>query len=398
MWICSPEGRAVIEQADAQLVAHPGDPLAASTSLRRLLPELAPELAAAALDQARLARLAADRYGIDAHALLLTRDGLEQATRPEVARLRAELLQQAGAQTVVDLTAGLGFDARALLSAGLTVIAVERDATTAAFLRVNAPAAEVVQADALEVATGLLARLQPTDVVFIDPARRSGRRTLDGSRAHPERDPERWSPPWSFVTSLADQGIRVCAKVAPGFAADLLPTGWCGIWTSVQRTMVEAMVCSWDIGAARTARAIGARVVDFASTAPCISSASALEQWLHEPDPSLVNAGLLDEFCAAHPSLARVDEQSTWLTSSADFTHAMLRSYEVRQELPNDVKGLRKSLNALGVGDLTIKCRGMGIDADAMRKQLRLFAGGPGTVVITTVQGQRTTVLVHDHR
>lgn len=398
MWIVSDRARSVIAQADAALAAHDDDTLRASAVLRRDHPELEGAQVAAAMEQATLARSAAARHGIDATGLLLTRDGLEQATRPVVAAQRAALIATHGAHRVLDLTAGLGLDARALVEAGLDVIAVERDPVAAALLRVNVPQARVVEADAHDVVGTLVAELAPNDVVFIDPARRSGRRTADGTRAHPERDPERWSPPWSFVTALAGTGVRVCAKVAPGLGPDRLPEGWCGVWTSVDRTMVEAMACSWDIGAQRTARAIGTTTASFAASGSVPVRVASVGAWLVDPDPSLVSAHLLDEWSIAHPEVMRIDATGTWLTADHEVRDPLVRSFAVIEQLPNDVKGMRRALIARGIGDLTVRGRGMGIDAQAWRRQLRLPAGAPGTVVIARAGGRRVSLLVHDHR
>jgi len=402
VWITSTDGFAARELAASILAAHPKDALAANSALRKLLPELATDQCAAVLDQAQLSQVAFVRYGIDASHLLLTRDGLEQATRPEVAQLRAQALVASGAKIVIDMSAGLGFDVRAFLQAGLQVIAIERDPVTAAYLRVNAPGAEVIEGDSLDFIDALLPQLTPSDVVFIDPARRSGQRTLDGSRAHPERDPERWSPPWSFVLGLAARNIRVCAKVAPGFSPIHLPPGWSGIWTTVNRDAVEAMLCSWTDGPSRTARMIeesplATTVVDFRANGAAEPVSTYMGTQIYEPDQSLINAQLLDDFCLELADLHRIDATSTWLTSDPTIDHPMLRGFEVAAELPNDTKALRKSLIALGIGDVTIKCRGMNLNADQLRKQLKLPAGKSATIVIAAALGTRVTLLVHHH-
>lgn len=397
MWITSQDGLAARQLASTALALNPKNALAANSALRKLLPGLASDHCAAALDQAQLGRLAFERYGIDASLLLLTRDGLEQATRPVVAELRAKSLVASGAKIVVDMSAGLGFDVRAFLDAGLQVIAIERDPVTAAYLRVNAPGAEVIEGDSLVLIDSLLPRLASTDVIFVDPARRSGRRTLDGSRAHPERDPERWSPPWSFVVGLSSRNVRVCAKVAPGFSPLHLPAGWSGTWTTVNRDAVEAMLCSWTDETSRTARMIDKSVVDYRANGSAQRMSAPIGSHLYEPDQSLINAQLLDDFCLEHPHLHRIDIGSTWLTSRLTVEHPMLRGFVVETELPNDTKSLRKALVSLGIGDVTIKCRGMNLNADQLRKELKLPAGKPATIIIATAADSRVTLLVHHH-
>ena len=395
MWITTNQGQQVRVAALAALNHAQGDALAANSGLRRQFPGIQPADISTALDQATLAILAFDRYGIDATDLLLTRDGLEQGTRPEIARLRALHIAGIGAKTVIDMSAGLGFDVRAMLDAGVRVIAIERDPTTAAYLRINAPQAKVIEGNSEQIIESLLPQLKANDVIFFDPARRSGRRTLDGSRAHPERDPERWSPAWSFVTSLAKRDVRICAKVAPGFSPALLPDGWSGIWTSLHREGIEAMVCSWQSQSVRTARMVDETVVNFFGTGLNYPGSTPVSTYLHEPDASLVNAQLLNDFCAMNLGLHRIDEDSTWLTSQDPVVHPMIRSYRVDEILPNDTKALRKALVALNIGDITIKSKGMNINTDAMRKKLKLPAGKPGTLIIATADKARVTLLVH---
>jgi SAM-dependent methyltransferase len=115
-----------------------------------------PELSAAALSQVALRRRARTKFGDAADELFLTRDGLEQATRPDLAAHHAARLRAAGATRVVDLGCGIGTDARAFADAGLEVLAVERDPATAAVARANlAGRAEVACADAEDAAARL---------------------------------------------------------------------------------------------------------------------------------------------------------------------------------------------------------------------------------------------------
>ncbi|MDO9485867.1 MAG: hypothetical protein Q7K25_07375 [Actinomycetota bacterium] len=395
-WITTAQGRAARAVAARLLAASPKDPLLAGTALRRELPDLAPDQAAVAIEQAQLSQLAHERYGIQAEQLLLTRDGLEQATRPEVAARRAAFLREQGARRVIDLTSGLGFDVRAFVAAGLEVTAVEKDALTAQYLRMNVPGAQVVHADATQIAASLIQSAGADTVIFLDPARRRGQRTADGSRAQSERDPQLWSPPWSFVTSLALGGRRVCVKLPPGFDPAQVPVGWSGIWTSMNREPVEAMLCSWSLDHARTALALGAFGSQFSSDGGAVTTTAALGQWLVEPDSCLIQAHLLDDFCSAHAPVHRVDQTGTWLSSTALVSHPMLRSYRVLDQLPNDTRALRKALQARDIGELTIKCRGMKINADSLRRELKLTKGQAATIVIARVEGTRSTLLVHE--
>ena len=391
-WLAGPEGAAAIAAA-GRLAGE--DPLAAATALRVQLPALSPARASAALTQAALRRTAAQRYGLDRPGLL-TRDGLEQATRPEIARIRAALIAAARPARVVDATAGLGFDTAGLVQAmdplGIPVIAIERDPEVATFLRANVPGAQVMEGDAIEVLPTL--HLGPTDLVFVDPARRDRRRSADGARAQPERDPERWSPPWSWVVSLASV-TRVCAKVSPGFAPDAVPADWCAQWTSWRRTPVEAFACSWP-ALPRSRRAMAADIdmaLDGDGLPP--TAIGAVGEWLHEVDPAVVAAGLVDDLIAQRTGMHRIDTRPYWLSGDAPAVDPLLRSYRVVQELPASPKGQRRALGDHGIGSVTVKTRGGRRDADRIRTELHLDgAGAEATIIVTDVDGRPAAYLV----
>jgi hypothetical protein len=64
--------------------------------------------------------------------------------------------------------------------------------------------------------------------------------------------------------------------------------------------------------------------------------------------------------------------------------------------MPFNVKALRGWLRDRGIDRLTIKKRGVSLDADALRKQLRLPPKGrtEATVVITRVRSQQVVLAV----
>ena len=376
--------------------AHPRDPLAAGAALRRELPDLDPALTASVLDQAHLRRLASARYGLQADDLLLTRDGLEQATRPEVAARRARLFRAAGATRVLDLTGGLGFDTRAFVAEGLEVTALESDAATAALLRHNAVGATVIHADATADGTlaALLLGLSPDDVVFVDPARRdpAGPRDLASARARAERDPARWSPPWPFVENIAHP--RIAAKVAPAFRP---PRHWHAEWVSVHRTVVECSLYSWP-AFAEPGRAVllcdGQEFVLPADDA-AVPVAAAVLGWLSEPDPAIVRAHAVGALVTRNPGLAAVDPLSGWLTSDVLPAQELgLRSYRLVADISGSVKGQRALLAAHGVRSLTVKSRDVDVEPRTVLRSLGVPEGVGHVLVMTRRAGRALTLLV----
>lgn len=385
-WLATPAGRQAIEAAGA----HGHDPLAAAAALRRDRPDLAPGQASAALEQAGLRRLAHERYGIDARRLLLTRAGLEQATRPQVAARRATLLRASGVRRVLDLTAGLGFDAAACAAAGLAVRALERDPVTAALCRHNWPQVEVVDADATDpgALAAELARLAPTDAVFADPARRDPDGPRDARlRAVPERDPARWAPPWPWLAALPHP--RVAAKVAPSLAA---PAGWHAEWSSVHRVVVECAVYSWPAFAEERRAVVwagGEAAVVPAGRSDLPAPADELGAWLHEPDPAVVKAGAVATLLAGHPRVRPLGPHSTWLTGPDEWPGPAARAFEVIGPLDGSVREQRRRLDGLAVAALTVKSRDTGVAPATVLRELGRREG-PGHVVVLTRMGDRS--------
>lgn len=387
-WLASPAAGPALAAARAALDDHPRDPLAAGTALRSTLPDLPAGRAAAVLDQAALNRRAVERgmTGSD-RPLLLTRDGLEAGTRPELARRRGRLLAASGATTVLDLTGGLGFDAAGCVAAGLAVTAVERDPAIAIMLAHNVPSATVLCGDAADLLPDLLSGLRPTDVVFADPARRdpSAARDPITARARPERDPERWSPPWSSI--LAVPHPRVAAKVAPGMEP---PEGWEAEWTSVERTVVECSLFSWPIsGHARRAVVLtrtGVTVVpgDPSRRPTVVDDADA---WLVEPDPAVLRAQAMGTL-ADEEGLSWLGEGSTWLTGPRASDSPALRSYLVLEALDGSSRRQRRRLAELGITGLTVKSRDVGLDPRDVRRSLGV-SEGPSHVLVMTRRDDR---------
>ena len=383
-WLASPESDAA--QSAATTAIATVDLVAAGTHLRRARPELSPTQASAALEQADLRQVASARYGIDASRLLLTRGGLEQGTRPEVASHRAALLRAAGATRVLDLTAGLGFDTSAFVAAGLEVTAVERDPVTARFLAHNCPGARIVHGDGMAVARELLKGLDESDVIFVDPARRDPAAPRDANlRARPERDPARWSPPWSVIAELPHP--RIAAKVAPSFSAD----GWHAEWVSVQRTVVECALYSWSVFADLRRAAIwtgsGMRILGSDDGAR-VRIAPRVGSWLHEPDPAIVRAGVVASLANSYEGLETVGESSTWLTSAGAIDDPVLRSYPVLAELVGSARDQRRLLDSLGIDSLTVKSRDVDVSPSTVLRELGRREGARH-VIVTTRRGGR---------
>lgn len=371
------------------------DPLTAVESLRREHPELGPDLSSAVIAQRSLSQEGIKRGLLPADGgWLVTATGLEQASRPAVAARRAAWLAATGARSVIDATAGIGMDAAAFAAAGMRVVAVERDPTTAALCAANLATLERVEpidvmcADSTEpgLLAGLVAELPAPVAVFIDPARRGPARPKDGSRAHPERDPERWSPPWSFVESLRANFEIVLAKTPGSFT----PGDWWSCeWVGVAEYVAECSVFSTTppgFLSPRQATLLSATSSSEPITLPARSD-GALEApigpaqaFLGEPHP--VFHRCLPVLCelGAH----RVHETSNWLTTDRlDSIGAIpgVRWYRVMDSA--SVNEMNRCAIQHGVHAVAIKCKESKTPLSVLRKKIALPDGDRHAVILT---------------
>ncbi|MEH0937446.1 THUMP-like domain-containing protein [Micromonospora psammae] len=374
-----------------------GDPLTAAAALRSA--GLPAGLAAAALTQAELRRRAVGKFGPAAAGMFFTRAGLEQATRRVVADRRAARLRAAGVRSLADLGCGLGADALAAARAGIRVYGVEADPVTAAMAAANAEAAGLAELFTVECGDATAFDVTRVDGVFCDPARRragTGRRIFD---------PKSYSPPWDFVTGLAERVPHTVVKVAPGLDHALIPAGAEAEWVSVDGDLVEAAL--WCGRLAETPRratllregppvdAAGTREASahqLAGSGDAEAPVGPVRRYLLDPDSAVVRAHLVAELAAdlggtlADPSIAYVYTDAPAATPFG-------RCLEVTDVLPFSLKRLRALLRERGVGRVEILKRGSALEPEKLRRDLRLAGGAGASLVLTRVAGAPTVLL-----
>lgn len=376
-WLVSAEAEPALAAAAAE--ADP-DSVAAAQRLRRTWE---PAQAAAALTQARLRRRAVTKFGSIAQRLFFTTDGLEQATRAEVARWRAQRFREAGVERVVDVGCGLGADAVAFAEAGLEVVALEADATTAVLAAANlADRGQVITADATcgDGLSVLQAHLAAGAAVFIDPARRTA-----AGRSWRVQD---FSPSWDFATDLL-AGNFGCIKGAPGLPPALIPAGAGATWVSHRGDLVEASI--WSSGPRQAVLLPGGAVLDADSGVPV--PVGEVERYLYEPDPAVLRSGASPRLAAllhAH----RLSPEVAYLSSSEIQPTPFAAGFEVLAVMPYSERELRAWVRREAIGVLEIKVRGLDVDPAVLRRRLKLSGPGSATVVLTpTSSGARALVV-----
>ncbi|MDI2034488.1 THUMP-like domain-containing protein [Paenarthrobacter nitroguajacolicus] len=359
-----------------------------------------PDLVAAVLTQSRLRTRAEAKFGEFARQMLFTQAGLEQATRLNVAARHAERFVQAGITHVADLGCGLGADSMAMASMDIAVTAVEMDETTAACAMINLmpfPHATVVHSDAVSV------DLEGIDGVWLDPARR----TTSTSGTKRIWDPEAFSPPLSFVESLAATGRAVGVKMGPGIPHDSVPSNCEAQWVSVGGDVTEATLWFNSVGRPgirRAALVIGAQGAaeitsgeDF-DGGP-VAAVGPVEGFLYEPDGALIRAGLVADV-AERLGGHLVDEHIAYICAPELHDTPFARAYKVLEVMPFNVKALKGWVRSNGITVLDIKKRGTAVTPEELRKQLLPAKPAKGmeaktaTLVLTRIGEERVAVVV----
>lgn len=351
---------------------------------------LHPSLVAAALTQSRLRAKAHAKLGDFADGMLFTPDGLEQATRLEVAAHHARRYRDAGLTHVADLTCGIGADAMAFAGVGLRVTAAELDEMTAAVATVNLrhfPEAVVRHTD------GLTLDLGDVDGVYADPARRAG-----GSRV---LDPAAYAPPLDAVLAVRQRVPALGLKLGPGIAHRDLPADARAQWVSADGDVVELGLWFGPLapeGPGRSALVVAGGVAGgqahvLAPDEPAHAEVGDVGGYLYEPDGAVIRAGLVGDV-ALEVRGRLVDPTIAYVTSDERHATPFATGYRVLDQMPFGLKRLRTYLRERRVGRLTIKKRGTAVTPEQLRRQLDLRGDQEATIVLTRLAGHQSVLVV----
>jgi SAM-dependent methyltransferase len=367
------------------------DPLLAIPALRKQFPDFAPELISLAFSQAQMQHRLEARWGQSAAELLLTEDGISQATRPVVAQYRAEFIaNKFGANAhVLDLSCGLGFDAREFARAGLQVTGVEIDSEIAEYARHNLKEFGVTvhcaDANAFVIPSDV-------DVVFVDPARRDLSAAKD-AMGNTKRifDPSQWSPSWEKINEIAT-AHPVIAKVAPGIDKAEL-SNWDARWISSDGDLVECFLSSAGSGIRAAVLIDSVSDSNFEILGDETTKTQALGSFLVVPDPALIRASALDAV-ALLCNGGLVNEHIAWLTSDdssavsnlANQSPSLASALKIESHFKFSEKQLVVNLKDVSASGVTVMTRGMQLDVEAIRKL---------AVKATTTGGQELIIAIY---
>ncbi|MBA4019457.1 MAG: SAM-dependent methyltransferase [Pirellula sp.] len=375
------------EEAAEVFAAHAdvADPLALVARLRK---SLTAARAALVAEQIGLRRRAVAKFP-DAARMFFTPVGLEQATDFVTARYKAQRFPVSG--RYVDLCCGIGGDLIALGARGETV-GYDRDPTIALFAEANARASST----AVVAESAASAHVAEAGAWHIDPDRRpQGRRTTQLELHEPSLE--------SLEQMLAANG-NAAMKLAPGSAP---PEAWqaraeCE-WISrageCKQMVLWFGTLAAEIGTRRatlltadgTAHGITGAPDDLAHPDAYEQVAADFGRYLFEPDAAVL-AAHLTESTARRFSISPLHVGSAYLTGDVPLLDPLLATFEILEPLPLDVRKLRAWFAERNVGRLEIKKRGVDVEPEKLRRELKLSGDESGCLILVR-RGDRVTAL-----
>ncbi|HWC88339.1 MAG TPA: hypothetical protein VG433_01750 [Pirellulales bacterium] len=379
-WLTS--GQADDLLADAASSTEPIVQLTAR--LRRSLPAGRTHLV---LEQVELRRRAKQKFA-HPQRMFFSQVALEQATDEVLAGYKAERFGPAG--PVADLCCGIGGDLLGL-APGRAVLGVDRNPAAAILASANLRRAlpqehscGVAVADVLELDLGSAAAWH------IDPDRRPHGRRTTRVALH--------SPDSAAIDHLRTRCTAAAIKLAPAAEA---PPHWAPEaeleWISRGRECRQLVV--WFDRLARHAGRRTASIIAPGSSRTVIERPDArlpvsprVQRFVFEPDPAVLAADLSASLAAEH-QLAALASRVGYLTGDAAVLDAALSCFEVLEVLPLRVKLVAQWLRKRGIGQLEIKKRGVSLEPEQLRRQLRPAGSEQATMLIAPIDGKSVAIM-----
>jgi len=352
------------------------------------------ELVATVLTQVKLRRRAKAKFGEFSEGMFFTEEGLEQASRLNVAAIHAGRFRAQGLKHIADLGCGIGAETLALASLDMDVSAFELDEVTAAIATYNLARFENVTVEQADVTQIDLARF---DGLFIDPARRdlNDTKTNINKRKYDIND---FSPSFDFVLETAKLKPTI-VKLGPGMDHKDIPEDAEAVWVSDDGDLVELTLYFGKLRRAEIKRSAllltpsGTHEITSASSERLDAPMGELGKYIYEPDAAIIRSHLVGDL-AIELGLNIFSNEIAYLSGDKELTSPWLRGYEVIENLVFDRKKLKAYLREKKIGTLEIKKRGADITPEQLRRELDPKGPESATLIVTRVDGAHRVLIV----
>jgi hypothetical protein len=115
-------------------------------------------------------------------------------------------------------------------------------------------------------------------------------------------------------------------------------------------------------------------------------------RYVFDIDPAVLAAKLKGALAAEH-SLVALSAGPTYLTGDQALADPALACFAVEEVLPFRVDKLARFLRHRNIGQLEIKKRGVVLDLEKLRRDLKLRGDLAATLLITPIAGRPTAIL-----
>ena len=315
---------------------------------------------------------------------LFTKLGLEQSTRETLSKYKAKRLMGKG-ESVVDLCCGIGGDSFFLKQ---KVIGVDWDRATLKYYMHNLKALK-------KEAYGVLADVGTcnirAEIALLDPARRkeSAREKNWGT--------SNLSPSLECIEQIISHYGNVALKLGPG---TMLPDSLLEHeieFLGIKDECLELIVWTGELGRSGCVR--GTEVVtgksysmDRLEIEGLYDSVESPGSYIYEPIKVMVRSHLFG-LLAKENNLWQLDPRIAYLSGNQVIDSPLLKGYRVIEEIPLNLKALKKVIRKREIGILEIKKRGVSIVPEKLRQELKPVGEMSAVLILTRVNNKKVAFL-----
>lgn len=385
-WLLSPEAEPFLENAVGDLRAN----VNILKIVQRLRKQLAPPIAAVALELAQLRLRATNKFSRAAEMFFTTR-GYEQATSERLARFKSGLLP--AGSNILDICCGIGGDLAGFTSRH-EATGLDLDPLMCEYARRNASLSHgstprVLCGDALET------DWHGYDLIHVDPDRRHEQRTTD---------PRFIRPSLKQILERA-VGRPLAIKLAPAtkLPDELKPRvhrEWIGEGRECKQQLAWLNFEARATGrkSATLIRDDGSHITIEQSTIParnvprhCLDAAD-LAEFVYEPHSVVLAARLVDSL-ASENGLRRVAPGIGYLSGGPIEASPLLAAFKVLSVKPAEIRQVSAELKSLDAGLMEWKKRGVDLSLYESLKKIRTKGRRPLTAIVTPL-GEQVACLI----
>ncbi|HJM40323.1 MAG TPA: class I SAM-dependent methyltransferase [Planctomycetota bacterium] len=357
------------------------DPLAIQENFRGMFPKKIAE-ALGELRANRRRALTKFRHGLD---MFFTKEQLQQSSSESVAAWRAKRFADAKAKEVWDPCCGIGSDAMAIANLGIQVHAWDKEPSATHYAEANAEVYGVLERIDFKE-TDCTEEMPGPGFMWLDPSRRRGARRI--------MSPGDWSPNPEQITALLAGRPGAGIKLSPAVSIDTLLEHYPEpdeIEVISLKGEAKETIFWYGKLASNAARRATALPAEESWTGDLNAQAETGEfgDFFYDPDPSIVQAGLLGSFAAKH-GLYTVDPEIGYLTGATPVFSPFLDTFKILAVESLDPRKMRPIMRKHNVGSLEIRKRGIAERPLAIeQRMLKKKFGDNRLVLLATRVGDR---------